>query len=175
MTLGRTYSKESHISNSGRQQSGFIRKLEENVSQTEVVITDVQRRVCFDNWIHGGAPYPPHTSPWGRQADAQQKLRYLNAPCAAARSPTMNSGICSEALRPQRLIFLYRGGTCLLSFLTESCVQTAIAINKGLNNGIWDCKSSSEQGLTTTLTQYSLLYSWLAFGHLCKIYFPRKI
>lgn len=35
---------------------------------------------------------------------------------------------------PQRLLFLYRGGTCLLSFLTESHVQTAIAINKGLNN-----------------------------------------
>ena len=166
---------KSHISNSGRQQSGFIRKLEENVSDTEVAITgDVQQRVYFDSGIHSSAPYPPCVSPWGRQADTLQKLHYLNAPCATARIPTMNSAICSEALRPQGLLFLYRGGTCLLSFLTESCVQTAIAKNKSLNNGIWDCKSSSEQGLTTILAQCSLLYSWLAFGHFCKIYSPRK-
>lgn len=128
---------KSPISNSGRQQSGFIRKLEDNISDTEVVIRgDVQRRDDFDNWIHSGAPYPPSVSPWGRQADVQHKLRHSDAPCVAARMPTMNSAICSEALRPQRLLFLCRGGTCLLSFLTESCVQTAIAISKGLNNSI---------------------------------------
>jgi len=45
------------------------------------------------------------------QADAQQKLHHSDALCAAARIPTVNSGICLEALRPQRLLFIYRAGS----------------------------------------------------------------
>lgn len=70
---GATQKAKSHVSTSAQQQSGFIRKLEENISDTEAEITgNVQRRVCFDNWIHSGALYPPHTSPWGRQTDVQE-------------------------------------------------------------------------------------------------------
>lgn len=165
--------KRWKITNSGREQSGFTRKLGENVSDTEVEITgDVQWRVYFDTWICGAAPHSPCVPP---QAVRHWKLCYLNAPGAAARIPTMNSAICPEVLRPPKLLFLYREGTCLLSSLTESHVQTATAEKKGLNNGIWDCKGSSEQGLTTTLSQCSVLSSWLAFRQLCKIYSPRKV
>lgn len=110
------------------------------------------------------------------QAVRHRKLCYLNAPGAAARILTMNSAICPEVLGPPKLLFLCREGTCLLSFLTESHAQTATAEKKkGLNKVFEIAKSSSEQGLTTTLTQCSVLSSWLAFRQLCKIYSPRKI
>lgn len=191
-TLRRSYSewknlkseKSWKITNSGRDQSGFTGKLGENVSDTAAAITgDVQWGTphCFvctsrqilwylDLWCCTSLTLS--TS----QAVRHQKLCYLNVPGAAAKISTMSSAICPEVLRPPKLLFLYREGTCLLSFLTESRVQTATAEKKKrLKQGIWNCKSSSEQGLTTALTQSSALSSWLAFRQLCKIYSPRKI
>lgn len=73
---GEVLLKRWKITSSSLEQSGFTRKLGENVSDKEAVITgDVQWRVCFDTWICGAAPHSPWVPP--RQSGTKSFVTWM--------------------------------------------------------------------------------------------------